>query len=139
VWYHGREPRDNPRFVITNLRQTPEWIYTQVYCVRGDSENRLKELKHALAFGRTSCTCFWANQLRVTLTAAAFILFQELQLRAERTALRGAQVPRLRQALITIGVQVVRSVRRIVPHFPRSHPDALTWARLARVLGAAPA
>jgi len=139
VWYHGREPRDNPRFVITNLRQTPEWIYTQVYCVRGDSENRLKELKHALAFGRTSCTCFWANQLRVTLTAAAFILFQELQLRAERTALRGAQVPRLRQALITIGVQVVRSVRRIVLHFPRSHPDALTWARLARVLGAAPA
>ena len=99
---------------------------------RGDSENRFKELKHALAFGRTSCTRFWANQLRVTLTAAAFVLFQELQLHADRTALRGAQVPRLRQALITIGVQVVRSVRRIVLHFPRSHPDAVSWARLAR-------
>ena len=139
VWHHGREPRDNPRFVITNLRQTPAWIYTHVYCARGDSENRLKELKHALAFGRTSCTRFWANQLRVTLTAAAFVLFQELQLRADRTALRGAQVPRLRQALITIGVQVVRSVRRIVLHFPRSHPDAVTWVHLARALGAAPA
>jgi hypothetical protein len=139
VWHEGREPRDNPRFVITNLRQTPEWIYTHVYCARGDSENRFKELKLALAFGRTSCTRFWANQLRITLTAAAFILFQELQLRADRTALRGAQVPRLRQALITIGVQVVRSVRRIVLHFPRSHPDALTWARVARALGAAPA
>jgi hypothetical protein len=139
VWHHGREPRDNPRFVITNLRQTPEWIYTPVYCARGDSENRLKELKHALAFGRTSCTRFWANQLRVMLTAAAFVLFQELQLRADRTALRGAQVPRLRQALITIGVQVVRSVRRIVLHFPRSHPDAATWTRLARALGAVPA
>lgn len=136
VWHHGREPRDNPRFVITNLRQTPEWIYTHVYCARGDSENRLKELKHALAFGRTSCTRFWANQLRVTLTAAAFVLFQEIQLRADRTALRGAQVPRLRQALITIGVHVVRSVRRIVLHFPRSHPDAATWTRLARALGA---
>src|SRR5713101_8941082 len=45
VWHQGREPRDNPRFVITNLRQTPEWIYTHVYCARGDSENRLKELK----------------------------------------------------------------------------------------------
>jgi hypothetical protein len=44
--------------------------------------------------------------------------------------------PRLRQALITIGVQVVRSVRRIVLHFPRSHPDAATWVRLARALGA---
>jgi len=139
VWHQGREPRDNPRFVITNLRQTPEWIYTHVYCARGDSENRLKELKLALAFGRTSCTRFWANQLRITLTAAAFVLWQELQLRADRTALRGAQVPRLRQALITIGVQVVRSVRRIVLHFPRSHPDAATWARLARALGAAPA
>jgi hypothetical protein len=139
VWHDGREPRDNPRFVITNLRQTPEWIYTHVYCARGDGENRLKELKHALAFGRTSCTRFWANQLRITLTAAAFVLFQEVQLRADRTALRGAQVPRLRQALITIGVQVVRSVRRIVLHFPRSHPDAATWVRLARALGAAPA
>jgi hypothetical protein len=136
VWHSGREPRDNPRFVITNLRQTPEWIYTQVYCARGDSENRLKELKHALAFGRTSCTRFWANQLRITLTAAAFVLWQELQLRADHTALRGAQVPRLRQALITIGVQVVRSVRRIILHFPRSHPDAATWTRLARALGA---
>lgn len=138
VGHPGRAPRDNPRFVITNLRQTPAWIYTHVYCARGDSENRLKELKHALAFGRTSCTRFWANQLRITLTAAAFVLWQELQLRADRTALRGAQVPRLRQALITIGVQVVRSVRRIVLHFPRSHPDAVTWARLARALGAAP-
>ena len=62
-------PRDNPRFVITNLRQTPAWIYTHVYCARGDSENRLKELKLVLAFGRTSCTRFWANQWRVTLTA----------------------------------------------------------------------
>ena len=138
VWHHGREPRDNPRYVITNLRQTPEWIYTHVYCARGDSENRFKELKLALAFGRTSCTRFWANQLRITLTAAAFVLFQELQLHADDTALRGAQVPRLRQALITIGVQVVRSVRRIVLHFPRSHPDAVPWAHLARALGAAP-
>ena len=139
VWHDGREPRDNPRFVITNLRQTPEWIYTHIYCARGDSENRLKELKLALAFGRTSCTRFWANQLRITLTAAAFVLCQELQLHADRTALRGAQVPRLRQALITIGVHVIRSVRRIVLHFPRSHPDAVPWARIARALGAAPA
>jgi Transposase DDE domain group 1 len=132
VWHHGREARDNPRFVITNLRQTPEWIYTHVYCARGDSENRLKELHHALAFGRTSCTRFWANQLRVTLTAAAYVLLQELQLRADRTALAGAQVARLRQALLTIGVHVVRSVRRIVLHFPQSHPDADTWMYLAR-------
>jgi hypothetical protein len=74
VWHHGREARDNPRFVVTNLRQTPEWIYTHVYCARGDSENRLKELHLALALGRTSCMRFWANQLRVTMTAAYVLL-----------------------------------------------------------------
>jgi hypothetical protein len=136
VEHHGRAPRDNPRFVVTNLRQTPEWIYAHVYCARGDSENRLKELHHALAFGRTSCTRFWANQLRVTLTAAAFVLCQELQLQADRTALAGAQVPRLRQMLITIGVHVVRSVRRLVLHFPQSHPDQRAWIEIARALGA---
>ncbi len=40
-----REPRDNPRFVVTNLRQTPRFIYEKVYCARGDVENRIKELK----------------------------------------------------------------------------------------------
>lgn len=138
VWHAGREARDNPRFVITNLRQTPDWIYTQVYCARGDAENRLKELHHALALGRTSCTRFWANQLRVTLTAAAYVLLQELQLRADGTALAGAQVPRLRQALITLGAHVVRSVRRIVLHFPQSHPEQRLWIQLARQFGALP-
>jgi len=134
----GREPRDNPRFLVTNLTQTPEWIYRHVYCARGDSENRLKELHHGMAFGRTSCTRFWANQLRVTLTAAAYVLIQELQLRADRTALAGAQVARLRHLLITIGVSVERSVRRIVLHFPQSHPASAIWIRLARDLGAVP-
>ena len=82
----GREPRDNARFVITNLRQTPRWIYEHVYCARGDIENRIKELHDGLGIGRTSCGRFWANQLRVLLTAAAYVLMQELRLRAARTA-----------------------------------------------------
>jgi hypothetical protein len=82
----------------------------------------LKELHHALALGRTSCTRFAANQLRVTLTAAAYVLFQELQLRADRTALAGAQVPRLRQALITIRRprRALRAASRVA--FPRVSP-----------------
>jgi hypothetical protein len=72
------------------------------------------------------------------LTAAAYVLFQELQQRADRTALAGAQAPRLRQALLTIGVHVVRSVRRYVLQFPQSHPDQSIWIRLARNLGAVP-
>ncbi|MCA1652059.1 MAG: transposase, partial [Acidobacteria bacterium] len=56
----GREPRDNARFVITTLRQSPRWIYAHVYCARGDIENRIKELHEGLQIGRTSCGRFWA-------------------------------------------------------------------------------
>ena len=58
----GREPRDNPRFVVTNLRQTPRFIYEKIYCARGDIENRIKELLDGLQIDRTSCCKFWANQ-----------------------------------------------------------------------------
>ena len=136
VVHPGRELRDNPRFVITNLRHRPDRLYREIYCARGDSENRLKELHHDLAFGRTSCSRFSANQLRVTLTAAAYVLLQELQLRADRTSLARAQVGRLRLVLLKIGVRVERSVRRIVLHLPRAHPDPRAWQVIARSFGA---
>ncbi len=132
----GRDPRDNARFVVTNLRQTPRFVYARVYCARGDIENRIKELHHGLQIGRTSCSRFWANQLRVLLTAAAYVLMQELRLRAARTACARAQVTTLRQRLLTLGVQVVRSVRRIVLHLPTSTPFVDAWGHIARALGA---
>jgi len=134
----GREPRDNPRFVITTLRQTPRFVYTRVYCARGDIENRIKELHHDLAIGRTSCTNFWANQLRVLLTAAAYTLLQEVRLRAARTRWARAQVATLRLRLLKLGTSVVTSVRRIVLHLPISAPDRATWIRIACHMGARP-
>jgi len=132
----GREPRDNARFVITNLRQTPRFVYEQVYCARGDIENRIKELHEGLQIGRTSCSRFWANQLRVLLTAAAYVLMQELRLRAARTACARTQVTGLRERLLKLGVQVVVSVRRIVLHLPTSTPDLDAWRHIALALGA---
>ena len=132
----GREPRDNPRFVITNRRQTPRWIYEHVYCARGDIENRIKELHDGLQIGRTSCCRFWANQLRVLLTAAAYVLMQELRLRAARTACTHTQVTGLRERLLKLGVHVVVSVRRIVLHLPTSTPDLDAWRHIALALGA---
>jgi hypothetical protein len=107
-----------------------------VYCARGDIENRIKELHHDLAIGRTSCSRFWANQLRVLLTAAAYVLMQELRLRAARTSCARAQVSTLRLRLFKLGVRVVRSVRRVVLHLPVSSPYASTWQRIALSLGA---
>jgi len=131
-----KEPRDNPRFVITNMKQSPQWIYEHVYCQRGDVENRIKEL-HDLDIDRTSCTSFWANQFRVLLTAAAYVLMQELRLRAAGTACARAQVGMLRERLLKLGARVLVSVRRIVVHLPASFPFLPTFHRVALALGAA--
>lgn len=134
----GRDPRDNPRFVVTNLRPSPRFVYEQVYCARGDIENRIKELHDGLQIGRTSCSRFWANQLRVLLTAAAYVLLQELRLRAARTNCARAQVTTLRERLLKLGVHVVVSVRRIVLHLPTSTPFLAAWRHIALALGARP-
>ena len=131
----GREPKDNPRFVVTNMRQTPRFLYEKVYCARGDVENRIKELK-ALQIDRTSCHAFAANQLRVFLTAAAYVLMQELRSCAADTACARAQVPWLRDRLLKLGVQVVSSVRRFVLLLPRATPDLAAWRHIAFALGA---
>ena len=81
---------------MTNLPLGPEAVYA-VYRQRGDVENRHKELKDSLGLGRTSCPRFLANQVRVLLTATAYILFQTLQQRVQGTACAGAQVATLRE------------------------------------------
>jgi hypothetical protein len=131
----GRKPKNNPRFVVTNLRSTPRTVY-QRYRERGDVENRIKELQYGLQIDRTSCTRFWANQFRVLLTAAAYVLMQELRLHAKRTGCARAQVSTLRERLLKIGVWIEVSVRRIVLHFPTSYPFKHDWGRLAVALGA---
>src|SRR6202049_3262194 len=137
VYGEGKEPKDNPRFVITNMTQSPQWLYEKVYCLRGDIENRIKEL-HALEIGRTSCSRFWANQFRVLLTAAAYILMQELRLRAAGTNCARAQVWTLRERLLKLGARVVVSVRRMVLHLPASFPFLPAFRQVALALGASP-
>jgi hypothetical protein len=132
----GREPKDNPRFLITNLRQSPQWVYERIYCQRGEIENRIKELHHGLELDRTSCHRFLPNQLRVLLTAGAYVLMQELRLRAAGTSLARNQVWILRDRLLKVGATVVASVRRLVVHLPSSFPFRHEWAVIARRLGA---
>jgi hypothetical protein len=132
----GRDPKDNPRFVVTNLKRCPRRLYERVYCARGEIENRLKELHHGLQIDRTSCSRFLANQLRVLLTAAAYVLLQELRLKAAHTGWARAQVSTLREQVLKLGVQVAVSVRRIVLHLPEAFPFRDDWQRLALALGA---
>lgn len=127
----NKEPKDNPRFVVTNLRQSPQWIYEKVYCLRGDVENRIKELHDGMQIGRTSCSNFWANTFRVILTAAAYVLMQEMRLHLAPTRYARAQVSSLRERFLKLGAQLVVSVRRIVLHLPRSFPDWDSFHHLA--------
>jgi hypothetical protein len=130
-----KKPKDNPRFVITNMKQSPKWLYEEVYCQRGEIENRIKEL-HDLQIDRTSCSDFWANQLRVLLTAAAYVLMQELRLQAAHTNCARAQVWTLRERLLKLGARVLVSVRRVVVHLPASFPFLPTFRQVALALGA---
>jgi len=136
VDYPGRDPRQNLRFLVTNFKMTAKRTYL-FYCLRGDAENRIKELKQGLELGRTSCSSFRANQLRVQLTAAAYVLMQELALQARHTPYRDAQVTRLRDRLLKLPVWVEESVRRIVLHLPNTFRAKDDWSRIAFAVGGA--
>ena len=135
VSYPDRDPRDNCRFVVTNMEEDPETVY-QIYRRRGDCENRIKELKDGLYLDRLSCSSFWANQLRLLLVATAYVLMQELRLCLKSTPLARAQIETLRLQLLKIGGQVKRTVRRIVIHLAANHPWRGRWYKVARALGA---
>lgn len=134
VRFERRAPRDNLRLVVTNLRHEPESVY-DIYRGRGDAENRIKEVQE-LDSDRTSCTRFVANQLRLLMSATAYVLYQELRWRLRRSEARRAQVGRLRLMLMKVGARVVASVRRVVVHFAMDHPWANLWVRAARSVGA---
>ena len=137
VHLEGREPRENPRFVITNLPFVPKNVY-RFYRGRGEIENRIKELHYGLEIDRTSCSRFLPNQFRVLQAATAYILFQELRLRSQRTELARMQVWTIRERLFKIGARIVESARRIVLHLPSSYPWPELWQKVARAVGAVP-
>jgi len=134
VVHPGRDPKNNMRFVVTNLKMTPKNVY-KFYCQRGDAENRIKELKNDLSMDRTSCSSFLANQFRVLLTAAAYVLIQEIQMKARDSDCANAQASTIRNRLLKLAVRVEVSVRRIVIHMARQFPSLPAWKRVALASG----
>ncbi len=126
----------NPRFVVANVPGDPQELYEDVYCQRGEAENRIKEQQLDLFADRTSCHRFLANQFRLLLSSAAYVLVQALR----RTALVGtelakAQVGTIRLRLFKVAARVVVSVRRVVFHLASSYPYQTVFrAVFARVM-----
>lgn len=65
--------------MVTNLEGDPAELYDQLYCQRGEAENRIKEAQVGLFATRTSCHVFASNQLRVLLAALAYVLIERMQ------------------------------------------------------------
>jgi len=133
------EQGPNSRFVVTNLTGEPQALYDNLYCQRGDAENRIKEQQLGLFADRTSCHDFVANQFRVLLSAAAYILLDTLRREAlAQTELAQAQVDTIRLKLLKIGARVVCSVRRVVIHLAQGYPLKDLFAQILSRLHALP-
>jgi len=129
------EGKSNTRFVVTNLRGEARTLYERLYCARGEMENRIKEQQLGLFGDRTSCHAFGANQFRLLLSAAAYVLVEHVR----RVGLRGtdlarAQATRLRLELFKIGARVTISARRIVLHLAKGFPHRDAFALAAQRL-----
>ncbi len=119
------EGKENPRFVVTSLtseRWTAQLLYEELYCGRGDMENRIKE-QFSLFADRVSAETMRANQLRLYLSAAAYILISGLRrVGLKGTELAQAQVSTIRTKLLKIGAQIRISVRRVWISMASSYP-----------------
>jgi hypothetical protein len=120
------------RFIVTNLRGTPRWLYEVVYCARGRAENLIKAHKVHLASDRTSCTKATANQFRLVLHTAAYWLLHTLRgLAPKRSFWRAAQFDTLRLALIKVAARVTELATRIKLALPSSYPYRQSFVLLA--------
>ena len=128
---------ENPRFVVTSLTAQP-WpareLYEQLYCARGEMENRIKE-QLSLFADRMSTESLRANQLRLYFSSFAYVLVHALR----RLALAGtewahAQVSTIRLRLLKIAAEVRLSARRLWIRYPRAYPwktlFAAAWSAL---------
>ena len=119
---------ENPRFVVTTL-STKDWdarsLYEELYCGRGDMENRIKEQQMALFADRTSTHEMRSNQLRLYFSSFAYVLMQTLRrLGLEGTSMAKAQCDTIRLKLFKIGAHIRISVRRVRIAFSESYPYA---------------
>jgi len=122
------EGKENPRFVVTNLN-SEEWsaqqLYEDLYCERGEMENRIKE-QLSLFAGRGSAETLRANQLRVYFAAMAYVLMHGLRrLGLQGTELERAQATTIRLRLLKIGAQIRITARKVWLSMASSYP--LQW------------
>jgi hypothetical protein len=139
-WTRGEA---NPRFVVTSLKPAEadaRTLYERLYCARGEMENRIKECQLDLFAGRVSAATMRANQLRLWFASMAYVLLCALRrIGLAHTQFADATCGTLRLALLRIGAQVRKSVRRLAIAMASGHPFQNEFALAhARITAAAP-
>jgi hypothetical protein len=125
--------KSNPRFVVTSL-SADAWdaraLYEDLYCARGDMENRIKEQQLYLFADRTSTATMRGNQLRLYLSSVAYLLLHALRrLGLKGTTLARAQCHTIRLKLLKIGAQVRVTVRKVWVSLASGSPYARLFVR----------
>jgi hypothetical protein len=122
----------NPRFVITNIEEDEQTLYENLYCARGNMENRIKEQQLYLFADRTSCHAWYANQFRLLLSSLAYILIQTIRSVAlQGTQLAKAQSDTIRLKLLKIGAVIIRNTRRVRFLLSSSYPYQDLFCKVA--------
>jgi hypothetical protein len=128
----------NPRYVVTTLsaeEADPRTLYEEIYCARGDMENRIKEQQLDLFADRTSTHTMRANQLRLYMSTFAYVLLRTLRrLGLQGTDLADAQCGTIRTRLLKFGAQIRISVRRIRIALSESFPAQQIFEQALRNL-----
>jgi hypothetical protein len=125
------EEGTNTRFVVTNKPEEPDELYNH-YTERGETENRIKDLKVALKADRLSCQRFWANQFRLLLHAAAYWLMDTLRRKLADGGIERMQLDTLRLKLVKIGGRVRELLTKVRLHLASGHPGQHLWEALMR-------
>jgi hypothetical protein len=126
------EKGENIRFVVTNIKLSRKaYIYETIYCGRGQLENYIKDNKRFLHSDRTSCHQFEANQFRLFLHSAAYVLMHHLR----TTGLRGttwsrAQFDQIQLRVLKVGARIEEWKTKIRFHFPSSFPLKGVYERI---------
>jgi hypothetical protein len=117
---------ENPRFVVTSLSSAEieaRHLYEEIYCARGEMENRIKEQQLYLFADRTSAATMRANQLRLWFSSLAYVLLSALRrLGLQNTELAGAQCSTIRLKLLKIGAAIQITVRKVWVSLAESYP-----------------
>ena len=125
--------KENQRFVVTSLTSAAapaQLLYEQMYCARGDMENRIKEQQLDMFADRTSAETMRANQIRLWFSSLAYCLVQTLRAAGLKgTSMEKAQCGTIREKLFKIGARIAVTARKVWIHYSKGFPLQAVFAK----------